>query len=134
MHLPTAREFMQHAAGPDIGREIGVGMERAGNGAVLSRWLRSRLQVKSVEQYVELINNLNRPKLKMMDVAVPANMRVCFAQEEIAQRGCAVSAADALSLNGRSDVAFVDLRARIEPFPSRWPLSVPAPGQPPQWS
>src|ERR1700738_3292936 len=30
-----------------------------------------RLQVKSVDQYVELMNNLNLPNPKMMDVAVP---------------------------------------------------------------
>ena len=71
-----------------------------------------RLQVKSVDQYVELMNNLNLPNPKMMDVAVPANMRVGLAQEEIARRGWAVSAADALSLNGKPDVALVDLRER----------------------
>src|ERR1700757_4942107 len=73
-----------------------------------------RLQVKSVDQYVELMNNLNLPNPKMMDVAVPANMRVGLAQEEIARRGWAVSAADALALNGRPDVALVDLRERSE--------------------
>ena len=30
-----------------------------------------RLQVKSIDQYVELMNNLNLPNPKMMDVAVP---------------------------------------------------------------
>src|SRR5947209_12630401 len=46
-----------------------------------------RLQVKSIDQYVELMNSLNLPNPKMMDVAVPANMRVGLAQEAIAQRG-----------------------------------------------
>ncbi len=32
-----------------------------------------RLQVKSVEEYVELMNNLNLPNPRLMDVAVPAN-------------------------------------------------------------
>src|SRR5262252_1416969 len=73
-----------------------------------------RLQVKSVDQYVELMNNLNLPNPKMMDVAVPANMRVGLAQEEIARRGWAVSAAEALALNGRPDVALIDLRERSE--------------------
>src|SRR5215813_11333068 len=71
-----------------------------------------RLQVKSVEQYVELMNNLKLPNPKMMDVAVPANMRVGLAQEEIARRGWALSAAEALSLKGRPDVVLVDLRER----------------------
>src|SRR5208337_2369819 len=66
-----------------------------------------RLQVKSVDQYVELMNNLKLPNPKMMDVAVPANMRQGLAQEEIARRGWAVSARDALALAGRADVAFV---------------------------
>jgi rhodanese-related sulfurtransferase len=50
----------------------------------------------------------------MMDVAVPANMRVGLAQEEIARRGWSVSAAEAMALNGRPDVALVDLRERTE--------------------
>jgi sulfur dioxygenase len=73
-----------------------------------------RLQVKSLDQYVELMNNLNLPNPKMMDVAVPANMRVGFAQEVIAQRGWAVSAMDAIKLVGRSDVALIDLREKSE--------------------
>ncbi len=56
-----------------------------------------RLQVKSVDEYVDLMSNLNLPNPKMMDVAVPANMRVGLAQDEIAQRGWAVSAAEAMS-------------------------------------
>jgi glyoxylase-like metal-dependent hydrolase (beta-lactamase superfamily II) len=73
-----------------------------------------RLQVKSVEQYVEVMNNLNLPNPKMMDVAVPANMRVGLAQEEIARRGWAVTAADAKALVGRADVALIDLREKNE--------------------
>ena len=34
-----------------------------------------RLKVDSVEQYVELMNNLNLQNPKMMDVAVPANIK-----------------------------------------------------------
>jgi sulfur dioxygenase len=73
-----------------------------------------RLQVKSLDQYVTLMNGLNLPNPKMMDVAVPANMRVGFAQEAIAQRGWAVSAADAINLVGRPDVALIDLREKSE--------------------
>src|SRR4029079_17391213 len=46
-----------------------------------------RLKVTSVDEYVALMNSLNLPNPKMMDVAVPANMRVGYAQEAIAQRG-----------------------------------------------
>src|SRR5881392_1009247 len=73
-----------------------------------------RLQVKSVEEYVELMNSLKLPNPKLMDVAVPANMHVGFAQEEIAQRGWAVGAAEALGLVGRPDVALIDLREKSE--------------------
>jgi sulfur dioxygenase len=45
---------------------------------------------------------------------VPANMRVGYAQEMIAQRGWAVAAIDALGLIGRQDVALIDLRERTE--------------------
>ena len=73
-----------------------------------------RLQVRSMDEYVELMNNLKLPNPKMMDVAVPANMRVGLAQDEIARRGWALSAREAMALAGRPDVAFVDLRERAE--------------------
>jgi len=56
------------------------------------RLFNPRLQVKSADEYVEVMNNLKLPNPKMMDVAVPANMRVGLAQEEIARRGWALSA------------------------------------------
>ena len=73
-----------------------------------------RLQVKSVDEYADLMNHLNLPNPKMMDVAVPANMRVGLAQEEIARRGWALSATEAMSLTGRPEVTLVDLRERTE--------------------
>src|SRR5262252_276078 len=73
-----------------------------------------RLQVRSVDDYVALMNNLNLPNPKMMDVAVPANMKVGFAQEAIAQRGWAVTAKAAIGLVGRPDVALIDLREKTE--------------------
>lgn len=73
-----------------------------------------RLQVNSIDEYVELMNNLNLPNPKMMDVAVPANMKVGLAQEEIARRGWAVSVEEAKDLVGKPGVALVDLRERRE--------------------
>jgi sulfur dioxygenase len=73
-----------------------------------------RLQVKSVDEYVTMMNNLNLPNPKMMDVAVPANMKVGLVQEEIARRGWAMNAAEALALMGKPGVAFIDLRERSE--------------------
>src|SRR5919109_3033077 len=55
-----------------------------------------RLQVKSMDAYVQLMNGLNLPNPKMMDVAVPANMRVGLAQDEIARKGWAVTPLQAL--------------------------------------
>ena len=73
-----------------------------------------RLQEKSVDEYVELMGKLNLPNPQMMDVAVPANMRVGLAQGEIARRGWAMSASQAMKLLGSSDMAFIDLRERGE--------------------
>jgi sulfur dioxygenase len=78
------------------------------------RMYNPRLQVKSIDEYVDLMGKLNLPNPKMMDVAVPANMRVGFAQEEIARRGWAVSAREAQELIGRPDVTLIDLRERNE--------------------
>jgi glyoxylase-like metal-dependent hydrolase (beta-lactamase superfamily II)/rhodanese-related sulfurtransferase len=73
-----------------------------------------RLQVKSVDEYVELMNNLKLPNPKMMDVAVPANMRVGLHQDEVARRGWALTPAQAIALIGRPDTTLVDLRERHE--------------------
>ena len=73
-----------------------------------------RLRVKSVDEYADLMNNLKLPNPKMMDVAVPANMRVGLRQEEIASKGWSVSAADAIALCGRPGVIMVDLREKTE--------------------
>src|SRR6187397_117883 len=73
-----------------------------------------RLQVRSVDEYVELMGNLKLPNPKMMDVAVPANMKVGLAQEKIAQRGWAMTAQDVLPLMRSPDVALIDLRERSE--------------------
>jgi sulfur dioxygenase len=82
-----------------------IGEERAFN---------PRLQVRSVEEYVELMNNLKLPNPKLMDVVVPANTRVGLAQDEIARRGWAITAERGPGLVGRTDVALVDLRERRE--------------------
>ncbi len=73
-----------------------------------------RLQVKSVEEYVDLMSKLNLPNPKMMDVAVPANIKVGLAQESIAKRGWAFTAEQALAMLGKPDVALIDLRERSE--------------------
>jgi rhodanese-related sulfurtransferase len=60
------------------------------------------------------MNNLNLSNPKMMDVAVPANMRQGLAQQEIARRGWAVTAEQARDLVGSRDIVLIDLRERTE--------------------
>src|SRR3979409_397639 len=73
-----------------------------------------RLKVGSVDEYVDLMNNLKLPNPKMMDVAVPANMHVGLHQDEIARKGWAADAGEAVALRSRPDVAIVDLREKSE--------------------
>jgi glyoxylase-like metal-dependent hydrolase (beta-lactamase superfamily II)/rhodanese-related sulfurtransferase len=73
-----------------------------------------RLQVHSVDEYIELMANLKLPNPKMMDVAVPANMHVGLHQEDLAKQGLALSARDAINSLGRPDILLVDLRETSE--------------------
>jgi sulfur dioxygenase len=73
-----------------------------------------RLQVKSIDEYAELMNNLKLANPKMMDVAVPANMKVGLHQEEVARRGWAVTSQQAIWIVGQPDVVLIDLRERSE--------------------
>jgi glyoxylase-like metal-dependent hydrolase (beta-lactamase superfamily II)/rhodanese-related sulfurtransferase len=69
-----------------------------------------RLQVRSVEEYVELMSNLKLPNPKLMDVVLPANMHVGLHQDDLAKQGLALSARDAIQNLGRPDLLLVDLR------------------------
>ena len=82
-----------------------IGEERAFN---------PRLQVTSVDEYVDLMNSLNLPDPKMMDVAVPANMRIGLAQETVARNGWALNASEAMALIGKPDTTLIDLREQSE--------------------
>ena len=82
-----------------------IGEERAFN---------PRLQVKSVDEYVDLMESLNLPDPKMMDVAVPANMQIGMAQETVARSGWALSAAETMSVIGQPDTVLIDLREKSE--------------------
>ena len=78
------------------------------------KFFNPRLKVKSVDEYVDLMNSLNLPNPKMMDVAVPANMHVGLRQADIASRGWALTAAEAIALCGHTGVVMVDLREQSE--------------------
>jgi rhodanese-related sulfurtransferase len=73
-----------------------------------------RLQVRSIDEYVELMANLKLPNPKMMDVAVPANMHVGLHQEELEKEGLALTARQAIESLGRPDILLVDLRETSE--------------------
>ena len=82
-----------------------IGEERAFN---------PRLQVKSVDEYVALMDSLHLPNPKMMDVAVPANRHIGLHQEDIARRGWAFTPQEAFGLLGQPSFALVDLREAHE--------------------
>lgn len=82
-----------------------IGEERAFN---------PRLQVGSVDEYVDLMNNLHLPDPKMMDVAVPANMRIGLSQTTVADRGWALSADQAKDLINDPHIALIDVREEQE--------------------
>jgi rhodanese-related sulfurtransferase len=63
-----------------------------------------------VEEYVDVMNNLHLPDPKLMDVAVPANMRIGLAQDVVAGKGWAISAEQALGLMGKPEITLIDLR------------------------
>jgi len=73
-----------------------------------------RLQVGSVEEYVEIMSRLELPNPKMMDVAVPANLRVGLAQDENEGRGWSLGCAEARALLDDPGIMLVDLRDRSE--------------------
>ncbi len=73
-----------------------------------------RLQVSSVKEYAEIMDNLNLANPKMMDVAVPANLKIGLSQDEVEAKGWSVSAEPALGLVGQPDVVLVDLRDKGE--------------------
>jgi glyoxylase-like metal-dependent hydrolase (beta-lactamase superfamily II)/rhodanese-related sulfurtransferase len=78
------------------------------------KFFNPRLKVTSVDEYVDLMNNLKLPNPKMMDVAVPANTHVGLRQEEIARKGWALSAAEAIALRGGPGITMIDLRETSE--------------------
>ncbi|MBV8568861.1 MAG: MBL fold metallo-hydrolase [Methylobacteriaceae bacterium] len=73
-----------------------------------------RLQVRSVDEYVDVMNNLKLPNPKMMDVAVPANMHVGLSQQKLVEMGCSMTATEAMAAISDPSLLFVDLREEEE--------------------
>ena len=73
-----------------------------------------RLRVRSVDEYVQVMSNLNLPDPKMMDVAVPANPKVGFGARRGRQARLGASCKWLAAMLGRDDIAIVDLREMSE--------------------
>jgi rhodanese-related sulfurtransferase len=73
-----------------------------------------RLQVRSADEYAELMNNLNLPNPKQMDVAVPANLAIGIDQQAPERARETISPEAAMEQLARTEVIFVDLRESSE--------------------
>jgi glyoxylase-like metal-dependent hydrolase (beta-lactamase superfamily II)/rhodanese-related sulfurtransferase len=73
-----------------------------------------RLQVNSAEEYADIMNNLNLPNPKQMDVAVPANLSIGFSLADPRVLDHTVSIPDCLKELERGNIVFVDLRETPE--------------------
>lgn len=73
-----------------------------------------RLQVASVEVYVDLMANLKLPSPKLMDAAVPANRRIGLQQDRSILEIFAVEPDEVCSILGDDNIALVDLREDSE--------------------
>ena len=72
-----------------------------------------RLQVKSVDEYIQIMNNLNLPNPKMMDIAVPGNLKlgVDFSKQK-SNNG--LSPEEFKKIIENEEVTVIDLREEIE--------------------
>lgn len=82
-----------------------IGREKATN---------PRLQVKSAQEYADLMNGLNLPNPKMMDVAVPANRSVGRSLQQFVHPGEEITASECLRVVDEGQALLVDLRESQE--------------------
>ena len=84
-----------------------IGEERAHN---------PRLQVRNADEYAEIMDNLNLPDPKQMDVAVPANLHIGAVQDAAgdAMAAWALHCEKLIGREGRDADLLVDLREDIE--------------------
>ena len=73
-----------------------------------------RLQVTSADEYADIMDNLNLPNPRQMDVAVPANLSLGFSPPGKTIEERTLTADEASQQLGRNDVIFVDLRETSE--------------------
>ena len=66
------------------------------------------------EDYADLMDKLNLSNPKMMDVAVPANLKIGLSQDAVEARGWSLTCAQARDKLGRPDIVLIDLRDKAE--------------------
>lgn len=71
-----------------------------------------RLQVKNRDEYIAIMNNLNLPNPKMMDVAVPANLKIGLAKDDPEIARATVVPKEAAKM--KAAITFIDLREDAE--------------------
>lgn len=69
-----------------------------------------RLQVASESEYVEIMDNLNLPNPKMMDVAVPANLKIGLLQDDLERMGLSLNCREGIAKVTDPSLILVDLR------------------------
>ena len=79
-----------------------------------------RLQVSSAEEYAEIMNNLNLPDPKMMDVAVAANLGVGRSLSQFVRPGEELNVEQCRKLCVHGDVIVIDLREDGERARDGW--------------
>ena len=82
-----------------------IGEERAFN---------PRLQVKSADEYADIMDNLNLPNPERMDVSVPANLSIGYLSDGLDIEEFSIPAEQAIGRAGRSETLFIDLREENE--------------------
>jgi glyoxylase-like metal-dependent hydrolase (beta-lactamase superfamily II)/rhodanese-related sulfurtransferase len=82
-----------------------IGEERAFN---------PRLQVSSAEDYIAMMTSLDLPNPNLMDVAVPANLKIGLSQDQLEARGWSLTCGEAQTRLGDPDIILVDLRDKAE--------------------
>ncbi len=77
------------------------------------RW-NPRLQVKSADDYEKLMAGLNLPNPRMMDVAVPANVKIGLGQGALEHATWALGVAEVMTAWRTKESTLVDLREEAE--------------------
>ena len=73
-----------------------------------------------MEEYADIMNNLNLPNPKMMDVAVPANMAVGESLSQFVRDGEELDAEQCRKVCAHEEVSLVDLREDSERARDGW--------------